>query len=146
MTDERGSDDAEEQMAREGDVAAIVAACSYEPKTDGERVVVEAVCALSRAVVRLDHRLNQGFIDLRGHVDKVTEEWRGGVEIATVAKDKLVASADAFQELVKMVKGLDAFVRGIPSDRESSPETPASKYRASVAPPPIEGAVTVNDP
>jgi hypothetical protein len=112
-------------------VAALRALRDYEPKDEGERVVVEAVRALSRTVVGIDRRVNQGFIDLKSHVDGVVEELRSGIDGVAATNGKLAASADSVQELLSLVRGLDEYVRGLPKDRPSSPETPSAKQRVS---------------
>jgi hypothetical protein len=119
-------------------VAALRALRDYEPKGEGERVLVEAVRALSRTAVGIDRRMNQGFIDLKAHVDSVVEELRCGIDGVAATNGKLAASADSVQELLALVRGIDAHVRGLPNDRPSSPETPSAKHRVS--------AVTAVDP
>lgn len=110
--------------------AAIRALREYEPRDAGERVVVEAVRALSRHVEGVDHRVNQGFLDLRLHVDGIVEELRIGIDSLAAAQGKLACSSDV-QELIGLVKGLDAYVRGPHSDRASEPATPSAKQRVS---------------
>lgn len=125
----------EDEQVLAGSGAAILALKAYEPQTEGERVLVEAVLALSRTVVRVDRRIAQRFLDLREHVDQVAEECRNAVAVATKAQSRITASTDALQELTDVVRGLDAYMRGSPPDRPSSPETPASKSKQVSAPP-----------
>ena len=134
VADESGPED-EQALSGNGALRALKA---YEPQTDGERVLVDAVRALSRDVVRLNRRMVQGFVDLQAHVDGLAEERSSAVAVATLAQTRLTTFAGSLQELVEMVRGLDAFVRGVPADRPSSPETPASKSK-QVSAPPVEG-------
>lgn len=111
--------------------AAIRALGHYEPRDSGERIIVEAVRALARNVTGIDRRVNQGFLDLRAHLDEAVEELRSGVAGVAATQGKLEASADSVAELLSIVRGLDAYVRGTPTDRPSSPETPSAKQRVS---------------
>jgi len=156
MTDVPASSGPEDHRAADygNGVAALRALRTYEPQNEGERVLVEAVRALSQTVVTINHRVNQGFIDLRrdlfGHIDGVVEELRTGVAGVAATQDKLTASADSVQELLGIVRGLDAYVRGLPTDRPSSPETPSAKHRVSavtaIAPSGDDVAGTGDDP
>lgn len=155
MTDAPAVSDPEDHRAAAdygNGVAALRALREYEPQNDGERVVVEAVRSLAQTVVTVNRRMNQGFIDLRrdlfGHIDGVVEELRTGVAGVAATQNKLTASADSVQELLGIVRGLDAYVRGLPTDRPSSPETPSAKHRVSAVTaiePDSEGASGVGD-
>lgn len=136
MTDLSAASSAEDHRADYGNgVAALRKLRDYEPQSDGERIVVDAVRALSHTVVGIDRRMNQGFIDLRadlfGHIDGIVEELRNSVAGVAATQGKLESSADSVQELLSLVRGIDEYVRGLPKDRPSSPETPSAKQRVS---------------
>ncbi len=131
MAEDPAVDDSLAPRAYGNGVAALRALRQYEPKSDGERVLVDAVRAVSSTVAAIDHRVNQGFLDLRAHVDEVVEELRISIAGVAASQGRLTASADSVQDLLSIVRNLDAYVRGLPEDRPSSPETPSSKQRVS---------------
>ncbi len=132
MNDDRVPAPDEDPRAAYGNgVAALRALRTFEPKTAGERILADAVRTLSHAVSAIDHRVNQGFIDLRDHVDGIVEDLRNGVAGVAAAQGKLTSSADSVQELLEIVRGLDAYVRGAHADRPSEPATPSAKQRVS---------------
>jgi|HubBroStandDraft_1064217.scaffolds.fasta_scaffold18126_3 hypothetical protein len=110
--------------------AALRALRKLEPRDPGERVIVEAVQAISRRVEGVDRHVNDGFLALREHVDGIVEELRAGIANLAASQGGLAASSDV-RELLGLVRELDAHVRGARGDRPSEPATPSAKQRVS---------------